>query len=263
MSQRLNSQAEAIIVTGAGQGIGFATAQLLHEKTDAHIVCLDRTQKKGLGESVAQFLASDRTSYYQCELREYEKVSQIVKEIAANSVGIAGLAHCAGVLQMGELTELSPKQFEETFAINTGAMWWITSRVGNEMKKRKKGSIVAVTSNAGTTPRIAMGAYCASKAAATMIIKTLGLELAKYGVRCNSVSPGSTLTPMQEAMWKTGSTEEGVITGDLDNFRIGIPIGKLAKPSDIAGTIEFLLSPAANHITMHDLRVDGGATLDS
>lgn len=263
MSQCLNSQTETIIVTGAGQGIGFATAQLLHEKTTAQIVCLDRTQKSDLAQAVTQFLASDRTSYYQCDLREYEKVSQIVKEVAETSAGIVGLAHCAGVLQMGQLTDLSPAQFEETFAINTSAMWWITSQVGNEMKKRKEGSIVAVTSNAGTTPRVAMGAYCASKAAAIMIIKILGLELAKYGVRCNSVSPGSTLTPMQEAMWESGSTEEGVIAGDLENFRIGIPLKKIAKPSDIAGTIEFLLSGAANHITMHDLRVDGGATLDS
>lgn len=86
-----------------------------------------------------------------------------------------------------------------------------------------------------------MAAYASSKAAAVMFTKCLGLELAEYNIRCNIVSPGSTETDMQWSLWADEK--------------------KLAKPSDIADAVLFLVSGQAGHITMHNLCVDGGATL--
>jgi 2,3-dihydro-2,3-dihydroxybenzoate dehydrogenase len=130
------------------------------------------------------------------------------------------------------------------------------------MIARKRGAIVNVSSNAATTPRASMGAYAASKAAVTQMTRCLGLELAEHGIRCNIVSPGSTDTEMQRAMWRTGSSAERVIEGSLADYRLGIPLRKIAQADDIVDSILFLLSDRASHITLHDLRVDGGATLD-
>jgi 2,3-dihydro-2,3-dihydroxybenzoate dehydrogenase len=99
-----------------------------------------------------------------------------------------------------------------------------------------------------------------------MFTKCLGLELAASGVRCNTVCPGSTLTDMQRAMWTASGTtaETGarhVIEGDLAAHRTGIPLGRIADPADIAEAVVFLASDRARHITLHDLYVDGGATL--
>jgi 2,3-dihydro-2,3-dihydroxybenzoate dehydrogenase len=94
-----------------------------------------------------------------------------------------------------------------------------------------------------------------------MFTKCLGLELAAHGIRCNVVSPGSTRTPMQTAMWTQGTGPEAVVRGSLETFRTGIPLGKIATAQEVADAVLFLLSDRASHITMADLYVDGGATL--
>jgi 2,3-dihydro-2,3-dihydroxybenzoate dehydrogenase len=106
-----------------------------------------------------------------------------------------------------------------------------------------------------------MAAYGASKAAAASFTKTLALELAGRGVRCNVVEPGSTDTPMLRSMWHDEQGPQRTLAGNPQEFRLGIPLGKLAQPSDIADAVIFLLSDMAGHITMHELCVDGGAAL--
>jgi 2,3-dihydro-2,3-dihydroxybenzoate dehydrogenase len=80
-------------------------------------------------------------------------------------------------------------------------------------------------------------------------------------VRCNIVSPGSTDTPMQRALWSSTSGAQQVIAGNLERFRLGIPLGRIASPEDVASAVMYLLSDQARQITLQDLCVDGGATL--
>jgi 2,3-dihydro-2,3-dihydroxybenzoate dehydrogenase len=106
-----------------------------------------------------------------------------------------------------------------------------------------------------------MSAYAASKAAAVAFTRCLGLEVARYGIRCNVVAPGSTDTPMLHSMWRDETGRARTIGGQLETYRVGIPLGRLARPSDVADAVAFLLSDQAAQITMHTLTVDGGATL--
>jgi Dehydrogenases with different specificities (related to short-chain alcohol dehydrogenases) len=118
-----------------------------------------------------------------------------------------------------------------------------------------------VASDAAHTPRIGMSAYGASKAALKSLALTVGLELAGSGVRCNLVSPGSTDTDMQRGMWQSDDAEQQRIRGFGEQFKLGIPLGKIAKPQEIANTVLFLASDCASHITLQDIVVDGGSTL--
>jgi 2,3-dihydro-2,3-dihydroxybenzoate dehydrogenase len=106
-----------------------------------------------------------------------------------------------------------------------------------------------------------MAAYGASKAASASFTRSLGLELAPHGIRCNVVCPGSTDTEMQRALWADDDGERRTIAGDPATFKAGIPLGRIAQPEDVAEAVRFLVSDRARHITMHDLYVDGGATL--
>lgn len=133
--------------------------------------------------------------------------------------------------------------------------------VVNRMVPRRRGALVTVASNAAGTARAQMAAYAASKAAATAFTKCLALEVAGYGIRCNVVAPGSTDTPMLRGMFDGGDPSAACVTGNPGAYKVGIPLGKVARPEDVAHAVGFLLSDEAGHITMHALTVDGGATL--
>ena len=250
---------EHVLVTGAAGGIGAALVRRLLEQgalvtaLDLDATALDALQTHA---DPGQLLA--RT----VDVSDSAAVNAAVAA-AENALGpIDRLACVAGVLQMGRVVDLDDAQWTRTLAINAGGVFNTCRAVSLRMMQRRRGAIVNVSSNAATTPRAAMAAYAASKAAVTQLSRCLALELAEYGIRCNIVSPGSTDTGMQRAMWRQGSSLEAVIAGHAPSHRLGIPLGKIATPDDVVESILFLLSERASHITLHDLRVDGGATLD-
>lgn len=186
-----------------------------------------------------------------------EAITRVEEELGPIDLGVNG----AGVLSTTLIAETSDETWSEVFDINARGVFNVSRALAQRMIPRRRGSIVTISSNAAGIPRHGMAAYAASKAAATMFTRCLGLELAEFGIRCNIVAPGSTRTPMQEAMWASGTGPEAVIAGSLEKFRTGIPLGKIAEPTDVADAVVFLLSDRAGHITMADLYIDGGGTL--
>src|SRR5690606_25722906 len=167
----------------------------------------------------------------------------------------------AGILATDAVIETSDATWRQVFDVNTHGVFHLGRALARHMAPRKRGSFVTVGSNAAGVPRQNMAAYAASKAASHMFTRCLGLELGPYGIRCNIVAPGSTLTPMQTGMWADENGADAVIRGSLETFKAGIPLGRLAVPDNIADAVPFLLSERASHITMATLYVDGGATL--
>jgi len=247
------------IVTGAAQGIGAAVVAALVQQ-GARVAALD-IQAEALQYAMQPY--GDRVTSYALDLSRSQEVGAVVERITAELGMIDMLANVAGILRMGSICECSDQDWERIFAVNTHGLFYLSRAVARHMMAHKRGSIVTVGSNAAAIPRMHMAAYAASKAAACHFAKCLGLELAPYGIRCNIVSPGSTDTEMQRQLWQSGSDASTVIAGSLPHYRTGIPLGRIADAQDIAKTVLFLLSDAARHITMHDLRVDGGATLDA
>ena len=128
-------------------------------------------------------------------------------------------------------------------------------------KAQRRGAIVNIASNAAVVPRIGMLAYCTSKAAMAAMSQTVALELAPFGVRCNIVSPGSTDTPMLAGMLGDPAGQRRLVEGLPEQYKLGIPLGKIGRPDDIADAVLFLASDQAGHITMQQIVIDGGATL--
>jgi 2,3-dihydro-2,3-dihydroxybenzoate dehydrogenase len=129
------------------------------------------------------------------------------------------------------------------------------------MRERRRGAIVAIASTAARTPRVKQGAYCASKAAVAQMLCVLGLELAPHNIRVNCVSPGVTDTGMVQRLMSTMTNTDVITRGDLDSFRVGVPLGRVARSEEIADVVAFLLSDRASYLTMQDVVVDGGGAL--
>ncbi|WP_405634115.1 2,3-dihydro-2,3-dihydroxybenzoate dehydrogenase [Streptomyces sp. NBC_01178] len=258
------------LVTGAAQGIGAAVADLL-ATLGARVAATDRALP-GLEARASQWALT------QAELPEGERstggltpcvmdvtdrssVESTVARVERRLGPIDVLVNVAGILRTGSAAELPAQDWADTFAVNTTGVYHVSQAVAPLMAARGSGVVVTVGSNAAGIPRTGMAAYAASKAAAAMFTKCLGLELARSGVRCNVVAPGSTDTPMQRALWTGPDAARRVVEGDPTTYRTGIPLGRIAGPRDIAEAVAFLASDRARHITMQELYVDGGATL--
>lgn len=239
------------LVTGAGGGIGSALVRLLRSE-GVRVVAADLTAPESPDPGVrAEAL----------DVADSAAVEALVDRVEAEWGPIDLGASVAGVLSTGLILDTDDATWRRVFDVNTHGVFHVGRALGRRMAGRGRGSIVTVGSNAAGVPRQAMAAYAASKAAAHMFTRCLGIELAPQGVRCNIVAPGSTLTPMQTGMWTDAGGAARVIAGQPEQFKAGIPLGKLATPDDIADAVLFLLSDRAGHITMADLYVDGGATL--
>jgi len=241
---------KTVWVTGAGKGIGFATAQAF----------------SGAGAKVIGFdLAFDRRDYsFTTEILDVANAAQVAdvcQRVLASDARLDVLVNAAGILRMGATDALSAEEWQQTFAVNVGGAFNLFQQTIPQFRRQQGGAIVTVASDAAHTPRIGMSAYGASKAALKSLALTVGLELAASGVRCNLVSPGSTDTDMQRTLWVSDDAEQQRIRGFAEQFKLGIPLGKIARPQDIANTIMFLASDLACHITLQDIVVDGGSTL--
>ncbi|MEC0092276.1 2,3-dihydro-2,3-dihydroxybenzoate dehydrogenase [Paenibacillus macquariensis] len=250
------------LVTGAAQGIGEAVARALAE-LGAIVAAVD-LNVEGLKGLVADLSNHDhQAKEYPVNVGDSSAVESIVERIERELGPIEILVNVAGILRVDPIESLSDEDWVETFNVNTNGVFYVSRSVVKRMALRQTGSIVTVGSNATRVPRMHMSAYAASKAAATMFTKCLGLEQSHNHIRCNVVSPGSTDTAMQRALWNSDDEAQGVIAGNIESHRVGIPLGRLAMSSDIADAVLYLLSDQARHITMQDLCIDGGATLGS
>ena len=226
------------LITGAGGGIGSATAQLLTEE-GARIAVADLNPPPG---DYAASVALDVTSEESVR-RSVASVIQILGQIDV-------LVNCAGIYRIGQVADVDPASWDQLMNINLRGTFLVCHAVLPGMLERGAGSIVNLSSISGRTKStLAAPSYVASKAGVIGLTMALASQSASRGVRVNAVAPGPVDTEMIRGL------PEELKPGLLST----IPLGRLGTARGIAQAIAFLASDAAGHITGETLNVNGGA----
>ncbi|RAW08283.1 2,3-dihydro-2,3-dihydroxybenzoate dehydrogenase [Halomonas elongata] len=239
-----------VLVTGAASGIGRRIAERFHAE-EAEVIGLDLC----IEEQETPF------RLLQLDISDAHQVATTCAQLQEECAELDVLVNAAGTLRLGDTESLTLDDWHSCLDVNASGVFYLMRQWIPQFKRQRSGAVINIASNAAHVPRMGMTAYCASKAALASLSHCVGLELAPYGVRCNLVSPGSTDTPMLRGMWQTPDDCELTLQGLPERYKLGIPLGKLATPDDIATAVLFLASDQAGHITLQDLVIDGGATL--
>jgi len=248
------------LVTGAAGGIGLAVCRRLAD-AGAPVALLDRDAEAVEAAAEAVREHGGTAVAVPADVTDAAAVGKAV-DAAEEALGpLETLVNVAGVLRVGRVTELDDADWRHCLDVNATGVMHACRAVGARLADRGRGSVVTVASNAAGVPRTGMAAYAASKAAAVAVTRVLGLELAGRGVRANVVCPGSTDTAMLDAMGDLPADHAALVRGSAETFKLGIPLGRVAAPQDVAEVVAFLASDAARHVTLQTVYVDGGASL--
>jgi NAD(P)-dependent dehydrogenase (short-subunit alcohol dehydrogenase family) len=249
-----------VIVTGAAQGIGAATAAEFYRE-GAFVALIDKNEKVA---ELATTLdpAGKRLFPVLGDIRHEEQVAKAVRAVSDRFGRLDVLVNNAGVCTLNLCVDLAEAEWDLVLGVNLKGMWLCTKHflrlIGNG-----SGAIVNVASQAAKRAQKFTAHYSASKMGVIGFTRAVAVEAAP-NIRVNAVSPGTIDTPMiqQEINWRVARGENADSEAVRRHWLDRIPLGRFQKPADIAKVILFLASDEASEITGDTINVSGGAVMD-
>jgi NAD(P)-dependent dehydrogenase (short-subunit alcohol dehydrogenase family) len=254
-------QGQVAIVTGAGRGIGRATAlELARLGADVVVAELD---KAGAERTAAEVKSLGRRALaLPTDVTRRADLQTMADRTLAELGRIDVLVNNAGIYRAAAPLDVTEEHWDAVMSINARAVFFACQAVLPAMVKQKRGAIVSLASMAGKIGNRNNLPYNASKAAVISITKSLALAHAKDGIRVNCVCPGFVETDM----WALVAREQGALMGmtpeEFTRQRAAqVPLGRMERPEDVAGVIAFLAGSRAGYMTGQALSVDGGLVM--
>jgi NAD(P)-dependent dehydrogenase (short-subunit alcohol dehydrogenase family) len=254
MTNLFDLTGKTAIVTGSSRGIGKAIALALADhganvvissrKAAACELVVEEINARGRGRALAvpaSISSKDELALLVGRTREeFGQIDILVCNAASNPY-------------FGPMHGISDEQFEKILRNNVLSTHWMVQQVGPEMRQRRDGSIIIVSSVGGLRGTAVIGAYNISKAADFQLARNLAVEFGSDNVRVNCIAPGLIKTDFARALWEDEANRKKALES--------IPLDRIGEPEDIAGAAVFLAAPAGRYMTGQTLVVDGGSTI--
>lgn len=243
------------LVTGGAMGIGGAVAELLAER-GAKVAIVDRAEKEGQALAAAITSRGGKAIAIAADVSHAADVEAAVARAVGEFGGLDIVSNNAGIQRYGTAESTTEAEWDEVMNVNLKSVYLVCHATIPHLKT-SKGAIVNMASVQGFATQKSVFAYTTGKAALVGLTRSLALDLAEHGVRANAVAPGSVDTPMLR--WAI----------DLDKNPKALertiaamhPLGRIAKPREVAECVAFLASPRASFVTGVTLICDGGLLL--
>jgi 3-oxoacyl-[acyl-carrier protein] reductase len=243
---------KSVIVTGGSRGIGRACCLVL-ARAGAR-VCVNYRVESPSAELVVEEIESGGGEAFalSADVARRQDAEMLVDEVVHRFGGLDILVNNAGIWKGSPIDEMTDTEWEETLAINLTGTFLCTRAAVPVMKNARWGRIVNISSTAGQRGEAFHSHYAASKGGVISFTKSLAVELAPHGITVNCVAPGWVATDM---------TQESLLGPEREAILAAIPLGRVARPEEIAGAVAFLASDLASFVTGEILNVNGGAVL--
>jgi NAD(P)-dependent dehydrogenase (short-subunit alcohol dehydrogenase family) len=239
-----------VLVTGAGRGIGLATAQALAE-AGAEVTLAARSSDEVERAAAAIQAAGGRAKALVVDVTDHAAFARAVARVEP----FDAFVNNAGTNRPKPFVDVTVEDFDAVFNLNVRAAYFAAQAVARRMiETGTRGSIVNMSSQMGHVGGAKRTIYCASKHALEGLTKAMAIELGSFGIRVNTVCPTFIETPMTRPFFEDESFREGVLSK--------IKLGRLGTPSEVAGAVTFLVCDASSLMTGSALMVDGGWTAD-
>jgi 3-oxoacyl-[acyl-carrier protein] reductase len=243
---------KTVLITGAGIGIGRATAKAF-AKAGYAVVATDVLEKEGAAVADEIARGGGKAEFHRLDVRSTEAADAVVAAAEKKYGGIDAIVANAGIAHRVPLAKLDDEKWDHTFEIDLKGIYRVVRPAVAGMRARKRGAIVCLSSIMG----VAYGwdehvHYSSAKAGVVGLVRGLAVELAKDGVRVNGVAPGyirtAQLLSEEHSLGPKGAEAAGAF----------IPMGRIGEPEEIADVIVFLASDGARYMTGQVVVVDGG-----
>src|SRR5258707_2028106 len=240
------------LVTGAGSGLGLATAKAFAESGAS--VALADWNEKAVRSATAELAAQGHNALaIHCDVADDEQVEAMVEQTVATFGRLDAAYNNAGVQNIvAETADAAREDYDRVMAINLRGVWSCMKFELRKMRKQGSGAIVNCSSLGGLVGGAGRATYHAAKHGVLGLTKSAALEYAARGIRINAVCPGLIQTPMSDQMIAAGQAEA------LNAMLKTVPMGRVGRAEEIADAVLWLCSSAASYITGQSISVDGG-----
>ena len=243
----LSMDGKIALVTGSTQGLGETIAHLFADRGVAGLVIAGRNATNGARVKSALENKGVKTVFVAADLSRHEDVKKLVAACDASFGRIDALVNAAGMTDRGSVWDTTPELFDQMFAINVKAPFFLMQDAIHLMRRTKtEGTIVNILSVSGHGGQSFISAYCGSKGALSVLTKNAAASLLRYRIRVNGLNIGWMDTPGEDRIMKTYHDAE---PGWLEKAEAGRPFGRLLKPTEVARAVAFLSSAESGLMT--------------